>query len=119
MRTRDDLMGGRALIFGTVGGNAGYMTGFMMQKGIMIVLGDVGPALGDSMYDGTIYVGGAIRALGNDAVEAGMTAEDEALVGELMERYRMPSPAAFRKIVSGGALHNFDAKELSVWKNAL
>ena len=34
--------------------------GFMMQRGRMVILGDAGKNLGDSMYDGTIYVGGKI-----------------------------------------------------------
>ena len=34
------------------------MTAFMMQRGRQIICGDVGPGLGDSMYDGEIYVGG-------------------------------------------------------------
>ena len=33
-------------------GDAGSMTGFMMQRGRQIILGDVGAGLGDSMYDG-------------------------------------------------------------------
>ena len=44
-----------------------FMTGFMMQKGRIIVCGDVGEAVGDSMYEGTIYVGGEIGSLGADA----------------------------------------------------
>ena len=41
----------------------------MMQRGRMVVCGDAGKNLGDSMYDGTIYVGGKIAGLGVDAVE--------------------------------------------------
>jgi hypothetical protein len=40
----------------------------MMQRGRQIILGDVGPGLGDSMYDGTIYVGGKVKSLGVDCV---------------------------------------------------
>ena len=36
---------------------SGAFTGFMMQRGRIIVLGNVGINLGDSMYDGTIFVG--------------------------------------------------------------
>ena len=45
----------------------------MMQRGRMVILGDAGKNLGDSMYDGTIYVGGKIAILGVDAVPAEMT----------------------------------------------
>ena len=38
-----------------IGGDAGIFTGFMMQRGRIIILGNTGPNLGDSMYDGTIF----------------------------------------------------------------
>ncbi len=53
-RTGIDQKGGTII----VGGDAGTMTAFMMQRGRQIILGDVGPGLGDSMYDGEIYVAG-------------------------------------------------------------
>ena len=62
-----------------IGGGCGYMTGFMMQRGRIIVCGDAGDALADSMYEGVIYVGGEIAALGNDAVVS------EASAAELAE----------------------------------
>ena len=34
----------------------------MMQRGRMVICGDAGKNLGDSMYDGTIYVGGKSTA---------------------------------------------------------
>ena len=40
-----------------VGGDTGALSGFMMQRGRMIVCGNAGKNLGDSMYDGTIYIG--------------------------------------------------------------
>ena len=48
-------------------GNAGFLTGYMMQKGRIIICGDVGDAVGDSMYEGAIYVAGNIGSLGSDA----------------------------------------------------
>ena len=50
----------------------------MMQRGRMVVCGDAGANLGDSMYDGTIFVGGKIDSLGVDAVEAELTELDKA-----------------------------------------
>ena len=49
----------------------------MMQRGRMIILGDAGDNLGDSMYDGTIYVGGKIASLGVDCVETELTDLDK------------------------------------------
>ena len=103
-----------------VGGSVGYMTGFMMQKGTIVVCGDAGEALGDSMYDGRIFVAGRIAALGNDAVEAPVTAEDEAfLAATLSELGTAPPGLRFRKIECGRRLWNFSKKEMGLWKEAL
>jgi glutamate synthase domain-containing protein 3 len=102
-----------------VGGSCGYMAGFMMQKGRIIICGDAGDALADSMYEGVAFVGGRIASLGNDTVVEELTAEDHAAIAELLTKYRVPAPAAFRKVVAGRKLWNFDRKELDVWKMAL
>ncbi len=60
-------------------GSAGSMTGFMMQRGRIIIGGDVGPGLGDSMYDGTIYVAGKVKSLGIDCVPGEWTDADTEL----------------------------------------
>ena len=62
---------------------------------------------------------GLPAALGNDAVIEEPTAEDRAWLGELLEAYKVPAPAAFQKVVAGRKLWNFDRKELGVWKAAL
>ncbi len=41
-----------------VGGDVGPMAGFMMQKGALIVCGDAAAGLADSMYAGTVFLGG-------------------------------------------------------------
>jgi glutamate synthase domain-containing protein 3 len=109
------MKGGTLLI----GGNCGYMAGFMMQKGRIIICGDGGDALADSMYEGIVFVGGQIASLGNDAVIEQPTAEDRAWLNEMLVTYRVPGPTAFRKVVSGRKLWNFDRRELEVWKAAL
>ena len=109
------MKGGTLLI----GGNCGYMAGFMMQKGRIVICGDAGDALADSMYEGVIFVGGQIAGLGNDAVIEEPTAEDRGWVNEMLVKYRVPGPTAFRKVVSGRKLWNFDRRELEVWRVAL
>ena len=109
------MKGGTLLI----GGSCGYMAGFMMQKGRIVICGDAGEALADSMYEGVVFVGGEIAALGNDAVLEEPTDDDRAWLKHLLETYQVPAPAAFKKIVSGRKLWNFDKKELDVWKAAL
>jgi glutamate synthase domain-containing protein 3 len=108
------MKGGTLLI----GGSCGYMAGFMMQKGRVVVCGDAGEALADSMYEGVVFVGGRVEALGNDAVVEEPAAEELASLKELLAAYNVPGPPAFKKVVAGRKLWNFDRKE-AVWKAAL
>jgi glutamate synthase domain-containing protein 3 len=102
-----------------VGGSAGTMAGFIMQKGHIVICGDAGDGLADSMYEGVVFVGGTIASLGNDAVIETPTPEDQAALKELLSAYNVRAPAAFKKVVSGRKLWNFDRKDLDVWKAAL
>lgn len=101
-----------------IGGDAGYMTGFMMQRGRIVVCGNAGPALADSMYEGVVYVGGNITELGNDAVVSDASADEIAELRDVLGRHGLKSPAAFRKVVSGRKLWNYDEKERDAWKAA-
>ena len=102
-----------------IGSRCGYMAGFMMQRGRIIICGDGGDALADSMYEGVVFVGGKIASLGNDAVVEEPTAEDQAVLADLLSTYGILAPPAFRKVVSGHKLWNFDKKDLEIWKAAL
>ena len=75
-----------------VGGNAGMMTGFMLQRGRQIICGNVGGGLGDSMYDGAIYVGGKVTSLGVDCVEAELTAADDEFLARKLRIYGIEPP---------------------------
>jgi glutamate synthase domain-containing protein 3 len=97
-----------------VGGKTGAFSGFMMQRGRMIVLGDAGKNLGDSMYDGTIYVGGTIESLGVDAVPGEMTDLEAAWLERKLKMYDLKAPNGVRnlkKIVAGKRLWNYDNLE--------
>jgi glutamate synthase domain-containing protein 3 len=105
-----------------VGGDTGYMTGFMMQKGVMIICGNAAEGLGDSMYAGTIYLGGEISELGNDAVLAEMTLDDKQFLTETLARYGLSNKRAipdFKKVSSGGRLHNFSKADFELWRVAM
>ena len=90
-RTGIDQKGGTIIVLG----RAASMTGFMMQRGRQILCGDVGPGLGDSMYDGTIYVGGKVKSLGIDCVARRVDRRrhraDRAQVPRPRARRRRPS----------------------------
>ena len=93
-----------------------------MQRGRIVVLGDVGINLGDSMYDGTIYIGGKIGSFGSDAVEAPMTKNDidwlnrKLKVAEMNENFDV---SKMTKVVSGKKLWNYDALEPTEKKGAI
>jgi methylamine---glutamate N-methyltransferase subunit B len=117
-RTGIDMKGGTILI----GGRTGAFSGFMMQRGRMIVLGDAGKNLGDSMYDGMIYVGGTIESLGVDAVPSEMTDADAAWLSRKLAIYGLEAPngvANMTKIVAGKRLWNYDTLEPSERKMVL
>ena len=44
-----------------VHGNIGHMSAFMAQSGNLVVLGDAGDALGDSIYEARLFVRGKVR----------------------------------------------------------
>ena len=52
-----------------VKGSVGHMSAFMAQAGNLVVLGDAGEALGDSIYEARLYVRGRVASLGADCVE--------------------------------------------------
>ena len=101
-----------------IGGSCGYMTGFMMQRGRIVVCGDAGEALADSMYEGVVYVGGEIAELGSDAVVSEASAGELAEIHAALARHGVKGPAAFRKVVSGRKLWNYDKKDMETWKAA-
>ncbi len=96
--------------------------GFMMQRGRIIVLGDVGINLGDSMYDGTIFIGGKIGSFGSDAIEAELTSIDKEWlkrklkVAEIGENFDVNK---IKKIVAGKKLWNYDNLEPTEKKGAI
>ncbi len=117
-RTGIDMKGGTII----VGGNTGAFSGFMMQRGRMVILGDAKHNLGDSMYDGTIYVGGKIASLGIDAVEAEMTDRDIEWLERKLKNYGLSAPRGVKnmtKIVAGKKLWNYDNLEPTEKKIAL
>jgi len=103
-----------------VGGNVGYMTGFMMQAGTIIACGDAADGIGDSMYEGTIFVGGSIESRGSDAEVEETTDEDRAMIASVLTGVGLePAGRDFTKIRSGRKLWNFSTKEPELWTSAL
>jgi hypothetical protein len=85
----------------------------MMQRGRIIICGKVGPHVGDSMYEGTIYVGGTVKSLGIDCVPGDWTDADTELIERKFRIYELGTPPPFQKFVCGKKLYNYDNLEPS------
>ena len=68
-----------------VHGSVGHVAGFMAQRGSLVVCGDAGQDLGDSIYETRIYVRGQVASLGADCVEKEMAEEHRAELASLLE----------------------------------
>ena len=92
-----------------VGGSVGHMSGFMAQSGHMVICGDAGDALGDSIYEATIFVMGKVASLGADCIEKEMKTEHLTKLDELLENAGIKADSSsFRRYGSGRTLYNFD-----------
>jgi glutamate synthase domain-containing protein 3 len=92
-----------------VHGSVGHMSAFMAQKGCLVVCGDAGEALGDSIYESHLYVRGSVVGLGADCIEKEMAEHHVAELSDLLERAEAGFDAAeFRRYGSARRLYNFD-----------
>jgi glutamate synthase domain-containing protein 3 len=93
-----------------VQGSVGHMSAFMAQRGCLVVCGDAGEALGDSIYEAHLYVRGIVAGLGSDCVEKEMREEHVTELSGLLERAEVEGcdPSEFRRYGSARRLYNFD-----------
>lgn len=92
-----------------VGGSIGHMSAFMAQAGHLVVCGDAGDALGDSIYEAILFVRGKVASLGADCIEKDMRPEHLAKLTELLKAAGMDAdPGEFRRYGSARKLYNFD-----------
>jgi glutamate synthase domain-containing protein 3 len=84
------------------------MSAFMAQAGRIVVCGDAGESLGDSIYEARIYVRGTVGSLGADCIEKEMRDEHRAELAALLADAGFPhDPAAFRRYGSARRLYHF------------
>ena len=85
----------------------------MAQAGRLVVLGDAGADLGDSIYEARIYVRGKVASLGADCIEKEMGDEHRAELAELLAQASMDAnPDEFRRYGSARKLYNFNIEHL-------
>lgn len=103
------LKGGDVVVKGSVG----HAALFMGQAGRLLVCGDAGPGLGDSLYEAVAYVAGRIEGLGADAREEPMGPADHLAVAEMLVCSGLdPSAAAglrFKRVASARSLYHWNS----------
>jgi len=99
-----------------VKGSIGAMSAFMAQAGNLVVFGDAGDALGDSIYEASIFVRGQVKSLGADCIEKPMTADDKARLAEVLSRAGLRDGInidEFRMYGSARSLYHFHVDNIS------
>ena len=85
------------------------MSAFMAQAGNLVICGDAGEALGDSIYEARIFLRGKADQLGTDCIEKDMTDSHREELANLLERAQINADATtFRRYGSARKLYNFD-----------
>ena len=93
-----------------VGGSVGHFSAFMAQAGTLVVCGDAGPNLGDSLYEATIFVRGKIHSLGADAREEEMQPADYDRVARLLADAAIDCQSKeFKRVASARSLYHWNA----------
>ncbi len=93
-----------------VKGSVGHLSAFMAQTGNLVVLGDAGDTLGDSIYEAHLYVRGKVKSLGADCVEKPMKDQHKAELKRLLDSAGVNGSAdigEFRRYGSARRLYHF------------
>jgi methylamine---glutamate N-methyltransferase subunit B len=98
-----------------VKGSVGHLSAFMGQAGNLVVLGDTGEALGDSIYEARLFVRGKVESLGADCVEKPLEEHHKADLARLLDAAGLNStidPGSFRRYGSARKLYHFHIDNL-------
>jgi glutamate synthase domain-containing protein 3 len=68
-----------------VKGSVGHLSAFMAQMGNLVVFGDAGEALGDSIYEAHLYVRGQVNGLGADCIEKPLKDHHKAELRKILD----------------------------------
>ncbi|MHC9036945.1 protein glxC, partial [Cobetia marina] len=89
---------------------------FMGQAGRMVVCGDAGEGLGDSLYEARLYVKGTVASLGADCIAKDMRAEHLEELAELLASAGIDEdPASFTRYGSARQLYHFKVDNASAY----
>ena len=89
----------------------------MAQTGRLVICGDAGDALGDSLYEARIYVKGKVAGLGADCIEKPMQEEHNKELKELLDKAGILDfdTSEFRRYGSARKLYNFDIDNVDTY----
>jgi methylamine---glutamate N-methyltransferase subunit B len=93
-----------------VKGSVGHLSAFMGQTGNLVVLGDAGEALGDSIYEARLFVRGSVESLGTDCIEKPLEQHHKDELARLLAAAGLNGtvdPASFRRYGSARNLYHF------------
>jgi glutamate synthase domain-containing protein 3 len=98
-----------------VKGSVGHMSGFMSQSGNLVVCGNAGEALGDSLYETNIYIRGNVKSLGADCVEKKMDKKHIKKLTKFLKNANIKNFKAesFKRYGSARKLYNFKIDNVS------
>ena len=98
-----------------VKGSVGHMSAFMAQSGNLIVCGNAGEALGDSLYETDIYIKGKVKSLGADCIEKKMDNKHLKKLDKLLKKAKLDKvkPKDFKRYGSARKLYNFKIDNVS------
>ncbi|MBT3170762.1 MAG: glutamate synthase, partial [Rhodospirillaceae bacterium] len=91
----------------------------MMQNGRLVICGNAAKGLGDSMYQGQIWLGGEAVEMGSGVEQVDPEAGELDAILALLEKHKMKAPKAFKKLQSDKSLWNFNKHDFAAWKDAL
>jgi methylamine---glutamate N-methyltransferase subunit C len=95
-------------------GNANFMAGYMMYGGRIIILGNSGEKVGEDMSGGELFIAGDVQSLGSDAMRVDIDSAELDSVLEFLDRYELPAPKSFSKIVNAGEKLRYGTSEEQV-----
>jgi methylamine---glutamate N-methyltransferase subunit B len=91
-----------------VHGSIGHAGAFMAQRGTLVICGNAGEGLGDSIYEARVYVRGEVAGLGADCVEKEVGDEHRAELERLLSAGEADfDPGEFRRYGSARKLYTF------------
>jgi hypothetical protein len=93
-------------------------TGRAPQAGSLIVLGDAGDALGDSIYEARLFVRGSVKSLGADCIEKSLSDTHKQTLRKLLDEAGVGGEvdvSEFKRYGSARKLYHFHMDNLEAY----